>query len=250
MEETFSNDSPDLGDDELSPVEQTGDRQGEKPSWDSLVHVVHNRLSRRQHRPYPSPGYVEVFGNLPMSSAIRAGGYPQKVQIQQLCHFRIPIHLIQSLITYDDSALARVYTDYRDAARHMLASGVPNSEVVGPDFTAVDLFFRDRVASDPHTASFWACELCKTFGDAPVFVQLAGMYLLTYLMRVCYINKNIRTCHAHRLTFGLVDHFPNEGDIRQGAHDDQTNTESDARPTCTIHRSVRDVSSCGTELRL
>lgn len=189
MEETFSEDSPNLGGDELSPVEhphQTGDWPDGRPSWDSLLPVVRNHLNRRRHRSYPSPGYVEVFGNLPMSSAIMTNGYPRKVQIQQLCHFRIPIHLIQSLITYDDSALARVYTDYRDAARHMLASGVPNSEVSGPDFTAIDLFFRDRVPSDPHTASFWACELCKTFGGAPIFVQLAGMYLLTYLMRVCY----------------------------------------------------------------
>ena len=189
MKETFSEDSPNLGGDELSPVEhphQTGDWPDGRPSWDLLLPVVRNHLNRRRHRSYPSPGYVEVFGNLPMSSAIMTNGYPRKVQIQQLCHFRIPIHLIQSLITYDDSALARVYTDYRDAARHMLASGVPNSEVSGPDFTAIDLFFRDRVPSDPHTASFWACELCKTFGGAPIFVQLAGMYLLTYLMRVCY----------------------------------------------------------------
>jgi hypothetical protein len=188
MEDRFSEGSPNLGDDELSPVDhlhQTRKRSDGMPSWNSLLNVVRNQQSRRQHRPYPSPGYVEVFGNLPMSSAIMTNGYPRKVQIQQLCHFRIPIHLIQSLITFDDSALARVYTDYRDAARHMLASGVPNSEVSGPDFTAIDLFFRDRVPSDPHTASFWACELCKTFGDAPIFVQLAGMYLLTYLMRVC-----------------------------------------------------------------
>jgi len=191
MEESFSEGSPNLGDDELSPVEgphrahQWPDR---RPPGDSLLNAILDRQRRRQHRPYPTPGYVEVFGNLPMSSAIMANGYPRKVQIQQLCHFRIPIHLIQSLITFDNSALARVYTDYRDAARHMLASGVPNEEVSGPDFTAIDLFFRDRVPSDPHTASFWACELCKSFGDAPIFVQLAGMYLLTYLMRVCYLS--------------------------------------------------------------
>ena len=200
MEDTFSEDSPNLSDDELSPVEypnQTDDWPDGRPSWDSLLPVVRNHLNQRQHQFYPSPGYVEVFGNLPMSSAIMANGYPRKVQIQQLCHLRIPIHLIQSFITYDDSALARVYTDYRDAARHMLASGVPNSEVSGPDFTAIDLFFRDRVPSDPHTASFWACELCKTFGDAPIFVQLAGMYLLTYLMRVCY--------KSHHRTFKPTD---------------------------------------------
>lgn len=188
MEDAFSKESPNLGDDELSPVEhrhQTYEWLDGRHSWDSLLNVVRNQQRRRQHRPYPSPGYVEVFGNLALSSAIMTNGYPRMVQTQQLCHFRIPIHLIQSLITFDDSALGRVYTDYRDTARDMLASGVPNSEVSGPDFTAIDLFFRDRVPSDPHTASFWACELCKTFGDAPVFVQLAGMYLLTYLMRVC-----------------------------------------------------------------
>jgi hypothetical protein len=187
MEESFTEGSLNYGDNELSPVErpyQAHQWPDGRPSWDSLLNAVLYQQRRRQHRPYPTPGYVEVFGNLPMSSAIMANGYPRKVQIQQLCHFRIPIHLIQSLITYDDYALARVYTDYRDAARHMLASGVPNEEVSGPDFTAIDLFFRDRVPSDPHTASFWACELCKTFRDAPIFVQLAGMYLLTYLMRV------------------------------------------------------------------
>jgi hypothetical protein len=52
---------------------------------------------------------------------------------------------VQSLIAFDDSALARVYTDYHDAARRMLASGVPNEAISGPEFTAVDLFFRDRV---------------------------------------------------------------------------------------------------------
>jgi hypothetical protein len=187
MEDAFSKESPNLRDDDLGPVEHPYQSHGwpdGRPSWDSLLNVVRNQ-QRHQHRPYPSPGYVEVFGNLPMSSAVMTNGYPRKVQIQQLCHFRIPIYLIQSLITFDDSALGRVYTDYRDAARHMLANGVPNSEVSGPDFTAIDLFFRDRVPSDPHTASFWACELCKTFGDTPIFVQLAGMYLLTYLMRVC-----------------------------------------------------------------
>lgn len=193
MEDAFSKESLNLGDDELSPVEhphKTYEWPDGRHSWDSLLNVVRNQQRRRQHRPYPSPGYVEVFGNLALSSAIMTNGYPRMVQIRQLCHFRIPIHLIQSLITFDDSALGRVYTDYRDAARHMLASGVPNLEVSGPDFTAIDLFFRDRVPSDPHTASFWACELCKTFGDASVFVQLAGMYLLTYLMRVCNLQ-----CH-------------------------------------------------------
>jgi hypothetical protein len=190
MEESLFGESPNFGDDELSPVEpprHTQDWSDEgPPSWDALVNVVRDQESRqRQRQRYPSPGYVEFFGNLPMSSAVMTNGYPQTVQIQQLCHFRIPVHLIQSLITIDDSSLARVFTDYRNAARHMLANGVPDLEVSGPNFTAIDLFFRARVPTDPHTASFWACELCMTFGETPMFVQLANMYLLTYLMRVC-----------------------------------------------------------------
>lgn len=222
MEESLSEDSPNLGDDELSPVKhlhQSHRWLDGRPLRDSPLDVVRNQQRRRQDRSYPSLGYVEVFGNLPMSSAIMTNGYPRNVQIQQLCHFRIPIYLIQSLITFDDSALARVFTDYRDAARHMLASGVPNLEVSGPDFTAIDLFFRDRLPSDPHTASFWACEVCKTFGDASIFVQLASMYLLTYLMRV-RIPGPPSKARVHTLTFGSVDHLSNERDIRQGAPND------------------------------
>src|SRR5436305_2850086 len=123
MEEALSEGSPHLGDDELSPAEQPYpiyEGPVAPPSRGSLLSVGHEQQRMRQPRPYPSLGYVEVFGNLPMSSAIKANGYPRKVQSQQLCHFRIPIHLIQSLTTFDDSALSRVYTDYRDAARHML----------------------------------------------------------------------------------------------------------------------------------
>lgn len=146
--------------------------------------------SQPRRTPYASPGYVEVFGNLPMSSAVMTNGYPRGVQVQQLCSFRLPIHLIQSMITSDNSALARVYTDYRDSARRLLANGLLDPE---PEFTAVDLFFRDRRSSDPHTASFWASELCKTFGDFPVEMQLAGLYLLTYLMRVGnFCDANMR----------------------------------------------------------
>ena len=138
---------------------------------------------RRQ--PYPTPGYVEVFGNLPMSSAISANHYPRYVQTQQLSYFRLPVHLIQSLVIIENSPLARVYTDYRDAARQMLAEGTPSIEVTGPNFTEVDLFFRDREPRDFYTASTWASELSKAFGSdgVSIYVQLAGLYLLTNLMK-------------------------------------------------------------------
>src|ERR1700743_2788644 len=75
MEESFSEGSPNHGDDELSPMErphQAHQWPDGKPSWDSLLNAVLDRQRRRQHRPYPTPGYLEFFGTLPMSSAIMA----------------------------------------------------------------------------------------------------------------------------------------------------------------------------------
>ena len=47
---------------------------------------------------------------------------------------------------------------------------------------------------------------------------------------------------AHRLTFWLVDNLSNQGDVRQGANDDQADTKSKTYPTYSIHRSMRIVS--------
>ena len=135
-------------------------------------------------KPYPSPGYTKVFGNLPISNAIMANNYPPHIQAQQLAYFQLPVHLSQSLITIENSPLARAYTDYFDAARQRLANGMPSEEVLGPEFTDVELFFRERRPSDFHTASTWASELSKSFtGVTSIPVQLAGIYLLRGLMR-------------------------------------------------------------------
>lgn len=59
---------------------------------------------------------------------------------------------------------------------------------------------------------------------------------------------------AHRLKFWLVDNLSNQGDVRQGANDDQTDTESETCPTRSIYRLVRNVSlaaqnsACGYSL--
>ena len=145
-------------------------------------------MNRRQRggvrEPYPLRGYAEFFGNLPLSSTMMSNNFPAHIQAQQLSYFQLPVHLRQSLVIIDNSPLARVYTDYRDAARQMLANGTPSEEVLGPDFTEVDLFFRKRRPSDFHTASTWACELSKTFiGLESIYVQLAGIFLLKSLMR-------------------------------------------------------------------
>lgn len=67
----------------------------------------------------------------------------------------------------------------------MLASGVPLSDVLGPtDAVGVDVFFRLRSASDRFDCSSWACEIIRSFDEIDMFVRLASVYFLTYMMRV------------------------------------------------------------------
>ena len=120
-----------------------------------------------------------------MSSAIVTASYPESIQSQQMLNYRIPIHLVQPVVVVEDSPLSRVYTDYRDAARQLIASGAPLAEIVGPqDYVNVDLFYRDRRPTDPFSANFWACETCKTFDEFDDPVKLGAVALLTYFMRV------------------------------------------------------------------
>ncbi|KAF2145562.1 uncharacterized protein K452DRAFT_295174 [Aplosporella prunicola CBS 121167] len=119
-----------------------------------------------------------------MSSAIKANGYPQPIQAQQLLQFSVPDYAIQSLHVYENSALSKAYLGYRDAASQQLACGVPVAEVFGPeDYTDVELFFRDRTPSDPYNTCSVACEIYKNIEGTDVFARLVAVKLLTHLMR-------------------------------------------------------------------
>lgn len=84
----------------------------------------------------------------------------------------------------DSCSFSSVYTNFRGAARDMLAAGTPVPAVIGPDFVVVDLCFRDRKPTDPHTICSWASEVCKSFGEFDIFVLLAHVFFLSAYMRV------------------------------------------------------------------
>ena len=134
---------------------------------------------------YATPGYVHVFGNLPMSSAILVNEYASSLQARQTCNFKIPNHLLQPLAEYENSPLSRAYLDYRDEARGCLAKGDNPLSVIGPNYVNVDLFFKDRHGSNPRTVCFWASRLVNAFQQQQsIWHRLALAGFLTHYMRV------------------------------------------------------------------
>lgn len=131
----------------------------------------------------PDPG--TSFGNLPLSSAIRANGYPAAVQNQQIMNFQFPDHNVLPLHVTEDELLGKIYTSFRDAALQMISSGTPVPEVLGsPELVKLDLFFRNRQPEDAYNVDNFACEILKTRpDDQSIFVKLACVKMVAYLMR-------------------------------------------------------------------
>ncbi|CAI0643787.1 unnamed protein product [Colletotrichum noveboracense] len=144
------------------------------------------------------PGAVEGFGNLPLSSAVRANHYPPTVQARQLLSMRTEEYRLPSFMTSDGSPLSNIFYSYRDAAMEMLSNGVPSYKVLGPqDQIDLELFFRDRQPEDAYDIHSWACELVKNIEGYDVFVQLACCALYaTYMRRFM----------PHRMNIDLVPH--------------------------------------------
>lgn len=148
---------------------------------------------RRATSMYPGgflpPGAVEGFGNLPLSSAVRANYYPATVQARQLLNLQTDEYRLPSFMASDSSPLSNIFYSYRDAAMEMLSNGVPALQVLGPsDRIDLELFFRDREPHDAYDAHSWACELVKNVADYDVFVKLASIALYTTYMRVSLIR--------------------------------------------------------------
>ena len=99
---------------------------------------------------------------------------------------RIPVHLVLPLVVPDDSYLSNMYTNYVDGARQMLETGASLADVLGSgEEVPVDLFFRNRTATDGWDCASWAAEVCRALVEFDDCVRLASIFLLTLMMRVC-----------------------------------------------------------------
>ncbi|KAL0932934.1 bZIP transcription factor [Colletotrichum truncatum] len=177
---------------------------------------------RRAHSDYLlPPGAVEGFGNLPLSSAIRANHYPPAVQARQLLNMKTEEYRLPSFMASDGSPLSNIFYSYRDAAMEMLSNGVPSYQVLGPsDHVDIELFFREREAHDAYDIHSWACELVKNIDGYDTFVKLASAALYTTYMRwtilptatnYARMPEMIRPTKQqrlmpHRMTIDLVPH--------------------------------------------
>ncbi|GJD03693.1 BZIP transcription factor [Colletotrichum higginsianum] len=169
----------------------------------------------------PAPGAVEAFGNLPLSSAVRANYYPAAVQARQLLALQTEEYRLPSFIASDGSPLSSLFYSYRDAAMEMLSNGVPASQVLGPsDRIDLELFFREREPHDAYDVHSWSCELLKNIEGYDIFVKLASVALYTTYMRwnilptatnYALMPAMIRPTQLqrfvpHRMTIDLVPH--------------------------------------------
>jgi hypothetical protein len=115
----------------------------------------------------------------------------------------ILLYLIQPRVVLEDSPLSRVYTCFRDATRHMIASGTPAIDIPNGKDVVVDMFFQERRPSDAFTCASLACKLCRNFEDADEIPRLASVFLLTRLLRVCKSIMNFK--RACGLYFAVDD---------------------------------------------
>lgn len=120
-------------------------------------------IRRAATKGYAVPGYTRSFGNLPVSSAITANGYPSGVQTHQARNFSKPEYLVSPLLEFDESPLGKAYTDFQQLGRRLIATGTPPSQVADTGPVDVTLFFRNRTPDDPVNASTWAAEMLRAF---------------------------------------------------------------------------------------
>lgn len=138
---------------------------------------------------------VERFGNLPVSSAIKTNGYSPRIQDQQILHMSKPVWECVPLISDEASTndvFSRSCISFRDLAREQIANGASAELILSLDGIEMDLLFRDRTPTDPHTVSTWACELLKTFDFLHPVIQLASTEAVACLMRwlICPTKEN------------------------------------------------------------
>lgn len=82
--------------------------------------------------------------------------------------------------------MATAYTSFREWACKSLDSGVPRELIFGSETVEVDLFFRSRETTDPHTVSTWASEYFRALTNIEIFGCLAGIFNFDRFMRVSH----------------------------------------------------------------
>lgn len=103
--------------------------------------------------------YGNCFGNLPLSSSIRANNYPPGVQDAQLRNFTVPIWAVATLNTLPDpGGMREAFTSVYNEAMRLLQEGVALEKVVGahPEIAAL---FDQEIFDKSTILSKWAAQM-------------------------------------------------------------------------------------------
>lgn len=144
-------------------------------------------------------GDVELYGILPYSCVVLAGGYPTvEAPLTLPANLIVPEYLIQPRHEVEDCPMSSVYVQYLNSARAYMKRGGSASDILGPDsisvahqsgsgeFSAVRFV---SMPSGPHTVVHWACEMTNGYHEIDTHVRLALTFLYTRLMRVRNLDE-------------------------------------------------------------
>ncbi|KAI8713027.1 Zn(2)-C6 fungal-type domain-containing protein [Fusarium sp. LHS14.1] len=128
--------------------------------------------------------YGNSFGNLPLSSSIRANNYPPDVQDAQLRNLSLPIWAVTTLNTLPDpGGLREAFTSVFNEATRLLQEGTALEKVVGTNPEIAALFDQD-VFDKSTILSKWAAQMVHSVKlKGYDFTCFASMYIFWYLMR-------------------------------------------------------------------
>lgn len=93
-------------------------------------------------------------------------------------------HISLPQIELDDEPMACAIVSYLDLARSMLSEGASVHEVFGPRRPMVDLLFRSRRETDPHSVCYFACELTSGLEGMEPAARLGLTFMFISLIRV------------------------------------------------------------------
>ncbi|KAL2424300.1 hypothetical protein ABEF95_008381 [Exophiala dermatitidis] len=92
-------------------------------------------------------------------------------------------HISLPQIELDDEPMACAIVSYLDLARSMLSEGASVHEVFGPRRPMVDLLFRSRRETDPHSVCYFACELTSGLEGMEPAARLGLTFMFISLIR-------------------------------------------------------------------
>ena len=143
-------------------------------------------LDRRQIiKRHSSPGYIEISKSRSMTSLVFSDALKPSALGTELATAKLSECFVLPIIEPENSLLSKTYTTFLDASRGLMENGI---DIIGPDFIAVDLLFRERLPSDdPLSVSVWACNIVNSFGYHDEFVLLAAVMMYTRLIRVRWL---------------------------------------------------------------